>query len=128
MKYRVSLHRVQTAERFVRAADEGEAAAKIQAELDRPFGFPVTWATIDTVLEVSATENPLPPGSTPSAPGSGKLLLSVLEAAELLGISRSMAYQLMRTGELEHIKLGNRTFISREHLGEFIAAHSRAGG
>ena len=38
-RYKIIVRRVQTAERHVRAADEEAAAQKIQAELDRPYGF-----------------------------------------------------------------------------------------
>ena len=40
-----------------------------------------------------------------------KQALSILEAAEILGISRSTAYEAAKTGELPTIKLGKRILV-----------------
>jgi excisionase family DNA binding protein len=42
--------------------------------------------------------------------------LSVPEAAELLGISRNNAYELVKRGELPSIKLGKRKLIPKVAL------------
>jgi hypothetical protein len=76
VRYKIIVRRVQTAERHVRAADEEAAAQKIQAELDRPYGFLGAWQTIDTDLDIAESENPLsglPPQLTDQ---NGALLLS----------------------------------------------------
>jgi len=59
MRYRIIVRRVQIAERHVRASDEEAAAQKIQAELDRPYGFLGAWQTIDTDLDIVEADNPL---------------------------------------------------------------------
>lgn len=54
VRYKVIIRRVQTAERHDRAADEETAAQKVQAELDRPYGFLGSWQTIDTDMDTSS--------------------------------------------------------------------------
>ena len=52
------------------------------------------------------------PISTPPEP----LTYSVETAAAMLGISRALAYQLVRGGELPSIKLGRRVVVPRAAL------------
>jgi excisionase family DNA binding protein len=56
-------------------------------------------------------------GSTAAA---GPLLLTVEEAARLLGIGRTTAYALVKTGELESIPLGRLRRIPAECVTEYI--------
>lgn len=44
------------------------------------------------------------------------LVLTVEEAAELLGISRGLAYELVRRRELPAIRLGRRLVVPRRRL------------
>ena len=48
------------------------------------------------------------------------LVLSVDEAATLLGISRAHAYELVARGELAHIRLGRRVVVPRRAIDELI--------
>jgi excisionase family DNA binding protein len=50
-----------------------------------------------------------------------RLLLTVLEAAEALGVSRSVVYELMDSGDLRNIKIGRSRRIPVTSLEEFIA-------
>ena len=50
-----------------------------------------------------------------STPGE-RLVLTVSEAAELLGISRAFAYELVARGELPVIRLGRRRLVPRRAL------------
>lgn len=45
-----------------------------------------------------------------------RLVYSVVEAAELLGIGRSTAYELVASGELATTRLGRRVLVSRPTL------------
>jgi excisionase family DNA binding protein len=56
---------------------------------------------------------------------SSKLLLSVHEAAELLGVSKRTVYLLLATGELARSKVRRRTMIHRDEVIRFAAG---AGG
>ena len=45
---------------------------------------------------------------------------SVEEAAEQLGIGRTLAYELIREGRLSSIKLGNRRLVPHSDLVAFL--------
>jgi len=49
-----------------------------------------------------------------------RLTLTVTEAAQMLGISRAMAYECVRTGDLPAIRLGGRILIPRERFDEML--------
>ncbi len=49
-------------------------------------------------------------------------LLRVEEAARLLGVGRSLAYDLIRTGRLRSIKIGSRRLVPRIAIDEAIAS------
>jgi excisionase family DNA binding protein len=43
------------------------------------------------------------------------------EVAELVGISRELVHDLLRTGQLGSVKAGRRRLISKRHLEAFLA-------
>lgn len=47
-------------------------------------------------------------------------LLKPDQAAAMLSVSRSMIYRLMRTGELQSVKVGNCRRIPRKAVAEYI--------
>jgi excisionase family DNA binding protein len=47
---------------------------------------------------------------------SNGLVMSVTEAAELLGISRALAYELARSQRLPAVRLGRRLVVPRKAL------------
>ena len=49
-----------------------------------------------------------------------RLTLSIEEAAALLGISRALAYDLVRRGELPQLRLGRRIVVPRKPLENLI--------
>jgi excisionase family DNA binding protein len=51
--------------------------------------------------------------------------LSVEMAAQMLGISRSMGFKLIRRGELRSVKAGTRTLVPVAAVDEFIEQNSR---
>lgn len=51
-----------------------------------------------------------------------RMTLSVEEAAGLLGISRALAYDLVRRGELPRLRLGRRVLVPRRALEQFLAS------
>ena len=51
-----------------------------------------------------------------------RLAYSPDEAAELLGISRELVHDLLRTGQLGSVKAGRRRLIAKHHLEAFLAA------
>ena len=50
-----------------------------------------------------------------------RLAYSPDEAAELLGISRELVHDLLRTGQLRSVKAGRRRLIAKHHLQTFLA-------
>ena len=49
-----------------------------------------------------------------------RLTYSVDEAAELLGISRTLAYEAIRKGEVPHIKIGKRILVPKAMIEELL--------
>lgn len=56
--------------------------------------------------------------------GEQRLTCTVEEAAELLGLSRSKAYQCVRTGELRSVQLGRRIVIPLSAIEDLLAGPS----
>lgn len=50
------------------------------------------------------------------------LTVSVIDAAQLLGISRAFAYELVARGELPSVRLGRRVVIPRKALEALVEA------
>jgi excisionase family DNA binding protein len=122
VRYRAIITRVQTAERFVRAEDREAASAKLADELARPYAFLGTWDSKVTDIDLVEAEEPA--AYKPLAK-DGTLLLSLKEAAALLGLSYNTLYGLVVSGELEHVQIGTRRYLSREQLARFIEGHTR---
>lgn len=74
--------------------------------------------------ESAATDVELLSEVRPLAPDGAPLLLSVKEAAEHLGISRGMLYELPNGEEIESLRIGKRRLISRDPLKSFVEANS----
>lgn len=49
-----------------------------------------------------------------------RLTLTVPQAAQVLGISRALAYELVARGELPSLRLGRRVVVPRRALERFI--------
>lgn len=55
-----------------------------------------------------------------------KIALSVVEAAELLGVSPPTVYKLMRRADFPAFKIGTRTLISRSKLEKWVEEQAEA--
>jgi excisionase family DNA binding protein len=51
-----------------------------------------------------------------------RLTVTVTEAAEILGVSRTSAYELVRAGTLPSVRLGRRIVVTRHALEELLGA------
>ena len=49
-----------------------------------------------------------------------RLVVTIAEAAKLLGISRSFAYELVKRGELPVVRLGRRQLVPKESLSQLM--------
>ena len=58
----------------------------------------------------------------PLVPETSTLTVTVEEAAALLGISRTLAYELVGRGDLPCLRLGRRIVISRRALERMVDA------
>lgn len=56
-----------------------------------------------------------------------KGLLTVLEAANFLRLSRSMIYNLMESGKLRYVKIGSARRIPKDCCCELIESHLMGG-
>lgn len=56
-----------------------------------------------------------------------RLTLTVSEAAVVLGVSRSTAYECVRTGELRAVRLGRRLVVPRSAITELLAGSDALG-
>jgi len=53
-------------------------------------------------------------------PSDRRLVYSVEEAAELLGMGRTFIFQLVASGEIDSIKIGNRRRIPRDAIERYL--------
>jgi excisionase family DNA binding protein len=126
--YKIIVSRFQTAERQVRAANEEDAIRKVQAELDRPYGLFASWSTIGTDINIVGVEGTAPEMTNDQIRDTrGTYLLSIKQVASYLGVSRSMLYEAVRSGDIAHVSIGSRRYISRDQINEFVEANSRHG-
>lgn len=79
---------------------------------------------LDAKVRVLPTE-PVAEGAS-SAPG--RLLVTVEEAAEMLAIGRTKAYEMVRSGELPTMRIGRVVRIPLEALREWIQRESGGEG
>jgi len=72
-------------------------------------------------------DNPTP--ARPHRPDSPEtpLLVSVPEAAHLLGIGKTIAWDMVRSGELPKVKLRGRVLVPRTALERLAGAHETVG-
>ncbi len=53
--------------------------------------------------------------------------MSIKDAAAHLGIPYGRVYELVNAGEIDHARVGRRTYISRVSLTKFIEENTRSG-
>lgn len=97
---------------------------------------------LELLVEVGDTAVWAPPdpgrdgrtGAEQPASGSGRLLLSVTEAAAVLGVGRTTAYELIAAGQLETVHIGRCARVPAAAVEELVerlraraGAASRAG-
>lgn len=126
MRYKVVVTRVQVAERWIRAADEEDAARKVREEFEKPYAYFGHWETKGSEVEIVEAEQTrvIHPNLLSE---SGPMMLSLKDAAGALGISYSALYELTNRGDIEHTRIGSRKYISRESLVSFIHENTHRG-
>ena len=94
---------------------------KHRAELLEALKYAARPALLDSPGAAGPTHAPGVIGE----PGAERLTVTVEEAAQTLGISRALAYEAVRRGEIPHIRIGKRILVPRTALDRLLAA---AGG
>lgn len=56
----------------------------------------------------------------------GPLLITTKQVAQVLGISRSQVYVLLKSGELESVHIGRSRRISKEQIIDYVRGLSNA--
>ncbi len=77
--------------------------------LDEPEG-------LVEALNIASMEERVGRGRVSAIPLEDRLTLTVEEAARLLGISRSLAYEAVAAGKLPSIRIGRRVLVPRAAL------------
>ena len=75
-----------------------------------------------TIYTHTPSPVPLPAPAAPPAPARRPRGLTVTQAATILGISRSAAYDMIHTGALPSVRLGRRIVVPDTALDELLAA------
>jgi excisionase family DNA binding protein len=57
-----------------------------------------------------------------------RLLHTIPDTQEQLGIGRSYLYELIKSGEIQTLKIGRRTLITHEELTRYVRSLVEAGG
>ena len=90
----------------------------------RTFLGPLRWHRYPMAISANDQSNPRRTSPRPPLTDSHRLVFTVAEAGELLGISRAFAYVLVARGELPVIRLGRRLAAFRKPLA--VVAMDRA--
>jgi excisionase family DNA binding protein len=71
---------------------------------------------------MTTTAAPIPTSTPARLGGDDRLVFTVAEAGDLLGISRAFAYELVARGELPVIRLGRRRLVPKVALLALVGA------
>jgi excisionase family DNA binding protein len=78
-------------------------------------------------MDVVSIESVLDDREPAQVSSEGSLLLSVKAASRHLGLTRSVLYELINRGEISHVLIGSRRYISRDQINAFIEANTHTG-
>jgi excisionase family DNA binding protein len=94
--------------------------------LDRHSRGDTPWSSLDLLGKISGRSMAYVGMSTATNERTICLTYNVETAARLLGISRALAYQLVRAGDLPSVKLGRRVLIPQRAITELLDASTLA--
>jgi excisionase family DNA binding protein len=79
---------------------------------------------LDDATDAADSEGRPSGGLSPFGTEDDRLVLSVAEAGERLGLSRAFAYELVARGELPVVRFGRRIVVPKAALLELLASAS----
>ena len=98
------------------------------------FTIPAAWAEsarelADALAFVAGTPGTAATSTLPTSAGAvspveDRLVFTVEEAAQLLGISRSFAYEAVKQGEIPSMRIGRRILVPKAALQRFLESPS----
>jgi excisionase family DNA binding protein len=77
-------------------------------------------------LYINVTTTPAPTTTSPTGGRPRPLLVNIMEAAEILALSRSSIYQLIWNEQLVPIRIGRSVRLSIEQLEQFVSDRQSA--
>ncbi len=100
----------------------------IQAEIEKPCSFLGSWKTEAYDVQVLSVESRISGAAVDATSGrSEAMTLSVKGVAAKLSVSQASFYERVRSGKIEHVRVGRRILISRGALEKFIEMNTRVG-
>ena len=87
---------------------------------DKSAEIAATLAKLTTLLAEQQQHEPAPPEPEPRALPS-RVLLTVEEAAQQLGIGRTKTFALVRSGELESVQIGRLRRVPKSAIEDYAA-------
>jgi excisionase family DNA binding protein len=102
-----------------------EALADAEGKLELATSRPPVWSLIiksvgSLVGTIMGATSTLMSGGAVQKPTQRRLTLTVEEAAQRLGVSRALAYEAVRRGEIPHIKIGRRILVPTAALEKLL--------
>jgi len=73
-----------------------------------------------TGLPPNSDSEPSLPATHLPPPSEGRMAYSVEEAANVIGIGRTLAWSLVRSGELPSVRVAGRVLVRRRQLEEWL--------
>ena len=89
---------------------------------DRSTEIAATLAKLASLLADQEQDEPAPPAPDRTVRAMPeRVLLTVEEAAEQLGVGRTTAYALVRSGELDSVQIGRLRRIPKDAINDYAA-------
>ena len=82
----------------------------------------------EPILDYETRAPTLDENGVPVRHSNTPLLITVEEAADLLGIGRTTTYELVMSGEIPSVKIGRRRLVVRSGLSHYVDRLTNAEG
>ena len=123
-RYHVWVSQLRTLDVLVEAEDLSEAEGRVRTR-PRESGGSLPWLDSATVIR-SVLDQTAPDGLRRRDPATfppSQQLLTTIDAAKYLGISRTTIYGLLKSGDLDSVTIGRSRRVSVAQLQRFLESH-----